>query len=759
MRTDNHPGDEAQAGCKAAAATELSYSLKGKLYLSKSGWVCMAVPNAIGHGAFQALHEAGAELPMKDSTGQYNAHVSVIRPEEVEQLGGPGKITERGEQFGYTFGSVRSCDPTGWPDVSRCWMIEIRSPELEKLRKSYGLTALPKDGDFKFHVTFAIRKTKVTQAGPVTKLVKQGTLAQDLATARRKTKPPVSEAQADAGNYPKGKVRMHGFVIAIETGKGQTRSGTNPDGSTWSVTMAHDYGDIKRTSGKDGDPVDVFIGPDPDTELVFVVDQLDEDGDFDEHKVMMGFKTEQDAREGYLANYESGWEDRIGAIVPLTIPQFTWWLERGRAKKPVVDTPMVKAARLIHEPERYLGTITKQAATPGVQINDSEIDGKGLFATRAFQEGDTILSGLMTRSQGDDGLTVYDQGEHSRYVNHSVEPNAVLRKGDSIDLIAHRDIVPGAELVADYNKVTAALGPGFRFTYQGKPYNGESTSGEDWLSESTSGTNRVLDAIQGSETADANRDAQAGGAGDNLGAADNFASGPGVQPGDMEGHGPSVSDSTKAATLQDAAGNRQGRALDRLVSAGCNVPAVRDVADGNLQKSAADAILTANREGTGRRGGGSAVVPESTGGAERGGCTAVSFDKCSGSASHSANRTNRDGCPKSSHSGVLKQAFAAQLDNLLAGGMAGMDQPSFYVNAIRQTPMQWDQQRGVAQNLLGHLSAIKSRGARAIGEAHSFDRLQNAMDPKRSVRQLQSYLAGTRQPIVANPIDRFIQGD
>jgi hypothetical protein len=764
------------------AAPELSYALKGKLYLSKSGWLLLSVPNAIGHGAFQALNEAGAELPLKDSTGQFNAHVSVIRPEELEQIGGPNKITERGKEFGYTLGAVRSCNPDGWDGVSRCWMIEIRSPELEKLRKSYGLSALPKDGEYKFHMTFAIRKTKVTQAGPVTKgsgsyteLIKHGsTLAQDLAVARRKTKPPVSEAQADAGNYPKGKVRMHGFTIAIETGKGQTRSGTDPDGSTWSVTMVHDYGDIKRTSGKDGDPVDVFIGPDPDTEMVFVVDQLDTDGEFDEHKVMMGFKTEADAREGYLANYEDGWDDHIGAIVSLTIPQFTWWLERGRAKKPVADTKTVKVASLIHDPLRYLET-TKQAATPGVQISESELDGKGLFATRAFQEGDTILSGLMSKSQGDDGLAVYDQGEHSRYVNHSTTPNAELRNGDSIDLVAQKDIAPGAELLADYNKVTATLGPGFRFTYQGKPYNGESTSDNDWLSEATSGTNPVLDAIRGQSTDSSDGDTAAGGDGDDLGAHANSPSGPGSQGDNLEGHGQSHPNSTKVAALRTAAREKRCRALDRLVaSRECELSTntVRSVT-GELTHKRASASRDADGESAGRGGNLSLLGPAfhrpdaNGGGLSRGRCGntgATEKDACAGPADTAADTagdgSNCDGHPQNSHGGVLKQsAFGAQLDSLLAGGMAGSDQPSFYANAIQQTPMQWDRQRGVAQNLLGHLSAIRARGDRAIGEAHSFDRLQNAMDPNRSIRQLQSYLAGTRQPIVANPIDRFIQGE
>lgn len=55
---------------KRAADALLSYGLKGKLHLSKSGWLMLTVPNDLGIGAFKALNAPGAELPISESTGQ-----------------------------------------------------------------------------------------------------------------------------------------------------------------------------------------------------------------------------------------------------------------------------------------------------------------------------------------------------------------------------------------------------------------------------------------------------------------------------------------------------------------------------------------------------------------------------------------------------------------------------------------------------------------------------------------------------------------
>lgn len=150
---------------RAAEATSV-YSLAGRLYLSSSGWLLLAVPNALVRGAFQALHEPGAELPP-----DFTAHISVMRPEEIEQLGGPDKINERGKVFRYQLGPLKTVTPAGWGDMSKVWFISIVSPELAALRRSYGLSSVPRRGgeDIPFHLTVATRRKNVLTTNDVRK--------------------------------------------------------------------------------------------------------------------------------------------------------------------------------------------------------------------------------------------------------------------------------------------------------------------------------------------------------------------------------------------------------------------------------------------------------------------------------------------------------------------------------------------------------------------------------------------------------------
>lgn len=161
-----------------------------------------------------------------------------------------------------------------------------------------------------------------------------GVKSQQIEAARAEVAPDPTDAQKEAGNYKKGHLKLQGLDIALENPKGSTRSGTDKDGKAWQSTMAHDYGYIKRTLGADGDHVDVFIGDKPDSETVYVVDQVDPiTGKFDEHKVMMGFSDEQAAREGYLGNYEAGWKG-LGAIKAMPVESFKRWVKEGDTTKP-----------------------------------------------------------------------------------------------------------------------------------------------------------------------------------------------------------------------------------------------------------------------------------------------------------------------------------------------------------------------------------------------------------------------------------------
>ncbi|WP_303847634.1 LPD38 domain-containing protein, partial [Aeromonas sobria] len=195
---------------------------------------------------------------------------------------------------------------------------------------------------------------------------------QQIEAARAYVAPEPTEAQKEAGNYKKGHLKLQGLDIALENPKGSTRSGTDQDGKAWQSTMAHDYGYIKRTLGADGDHVDVFIGDRPDSETVYVVDQVDpKTGKFDEHKVMMGFADEQAARDGYLANYEKGWKG-LSAIKAMPVEEFKRWVKEGDTTKPVADATPAKDPEQIKaqddkptkEPERAI-TFSKQAMSQG----------------------------------------------------------------------------------------------------------------------------------------------------------------------------------------------------------------------------------------------------------------------------------------------------------------------------------------------------------------------------------------------------------
>ena len=146
-----------------------------------------------------------------------------------------------------------------------------------------------------------------------------------------------TDAQKEAGNYRKEHISFQGLPISIETRKGSTRSGTGPGGHKWSVKLPYDYGYIKRTEGADGDHVDVCIGPYGQSDHVFVVDQHDHrSGKFDEHKVMLGYRTKSEAEHAYIGGFSDGkGKARMKAVVAMPMAQFKQWLKRGNTKSPI----------------------------------------------------------------------------------------------------------------------------------------------------------------------------------------------------------------------------------------------------------------------------------------------------------------------------------------------------------------------------------------------------------------------------------------
>ena len=152
-----------------------------------------------------------------------------------------------------------------------------------------------------------------------------------LSAARKDVDTSPTEKQIKAGNYAKGHVTINGYRITIENPKDSYRKGKDPNGKEWKVKMKNDYGYFLQTKGKDGDAIDVFIGPKLDSKQIFVVDQKI-NGVFDESKVMMGFDNETDAKNAYMNNYSEGWKG-FWKITSVDDRIFRKWLYDGHRQR------------------------------------------------------------------------------------------------------------------------------------------------------------------------------------------------------------------------------------------------------------------------------------------------------------------------------------------------------------------------------------------------------------------------------------------
>lgn len=170
----------------------------------------------------------------------------------------------------------------------------------------------------------------------------QTSLQSEITAAAAEADPAPTEAQIEAGNYRKGHAVWNGLNLTIENAKGSERSGTDPDGETWSVTMPAHYGYFRMTEGADGEHIDFYMGDVPESDYVLIIDQAHSDtGKFDEHKVMLGFTSRGAALDAYRAAFSDGrGNDRIGGFMETNVATTKAWLESTKdpsfdATKPV----------------------------------------------------------------------------------------------------------------------------------------------------------------------------------------------------------------------------------------------------------------------------------------------------------------------------------------------------------------------------------------------------------------------------------------
>jgi phage-related protein (TIGR01555 family) len=123
---------------------------------------------------------------------------------------------------------------------------------------------------------------------------------------------------------------FHDLQPVIENPKGSIRKGKN-----WEVVMAADYGYLRGYTGADGDQLDCFVGSNPESDKVHIINQRKvHSADFDEHKVMLGYWTPESAKEDFVNSYNSHGHDRIMEMHSLSMKDFKQWLKDGDLTKP-----------------------------------------------------------------------------------------------------------------------------------------------------------------------------------------------------------------------------------------------------------------------------------------------------------------------------------------------------------------------------------------------------------------------------------------
>lgn len=280
--------------------------------------------------------------------------------------------------------------------------------------------------------------------------------AVEAASAQVNTEP--TPAQAEAGNYKKGHVTIGEFDITIENPAGSVRKGVDADGKEWSNTMANTYGYIKGTEGVDGDHIDVFLHSDMDQwngRKVFVVDQTNTDGSFDEHKVMLGFNDKDEAMTAYLANYDKTWADTHPGlrISETNIEDFNKWVQASHRKtKPFADYTTVRKEATVVIVERGAPEAAKlRQKSSRLEIEGAEkLSAERAEAVERYVEGHYCAPIRVVADEADireSGLSDVAVAQMMAALTEEDVPAVYCREDKKIYIFAgHKDINVGSTL-------------------------------------------------------------------------------------------------------------------------------------------------------------------------------------------------------------------------------------------------------------------------------------------------------------------------
>jgi len=200
-----------------------------------------------------------------------------------------------------------------------------------------------------------------------------------------------TDAQKETGNYKKGRFTWNGVEVAIENPAGSVRSGVNAQGVAWQQTMNSGYGYFTSKPGADtveGKPtegVDVYVGPDLTMSTAYVINQAKDPSieavgeNFDEHKVMVGYPSQQAAIDAYKLDFQPARDYQIDAVA-MQPEQLKGWLDKPKHDKPVVlgITPKPLDVRRPEEGRVEIQTPVPEGRRPGARLVLNEREGNVL---------------------------------------------------------------------------------------------------------------------------------------------------------------------------------------------------------------------------------------------------------------------------------------------------------------------------------------------------------------------------------------------
>lgn len=260
----------------------------------------------------------------------------------------------------------------GQAQMLTSWADKAEAETLPGLRERIGYVTFDVPGDGKFKVLntpehLAQFRTRVKGSKGFTGAPAPVDKSVDAAANQANMAP--TDKQKEAGNYAKGHITVGGLQVAIENPAGSSRSGVE-NGKAWTTRMRAHYGYVKRTTGADGDQVDVYVKPGTQVDHagpVFVVDQYNPStGAFDEHKVLIGYGSQAEASRAYDAHFgDKSGPARRGAVSRLTLDAFKAWLASGDTQKPLSSK---KAARVL-KPAKPTKPAPNQDADPYAQLD------------------------------------------------------------------------------------------------------------------------------------------------------------------------------------------------------------------------------------------------------------------------------------------------------------------------------------------------------------------------------------------------------